>query len=191
MHEEARLKDQFERQDWWAIIDALGISSAGVRPKLVQITNASLVDRGIPQQAIQLLPFIPCLLTKLGAEGVLLTQLLKRDDWRLTSPDTAQYILSRSGGEGEDAVGGVYMRLFPAAAVVPVEDIVSVNGVGDTFLGILLAGLCQEEHRNVEDLVDIAQRGSVMTLKSAESVHPALRDLRGDLKTLPVGGPPS
>jgi len=37
--------------------------------------------------------------------------------------------------------GGVYMRLFPPVEVV--EDIVSVNGVGDTFLGVLVVGLAK------------------------------------------------
>jgi pseudouridine-5'-phosphate glycosidase/pseudouridine kinase len=191
MHEEAHRTDQFERSDWWAVIDALGISSAGARGRLVQMTNSSLVDRGVPQKAIQLLPFIPCLLTKLGADGVLLTQLLKHGDWRLSSPDTARYILSRSTSNGADAVGGVYMRMFAPAEVVPEEQMVSVNGVGDTFLGILLAGLCQDNTRNVEDLVDIAQRGSVMTLKSDESVHPGLGQLMEELRCLPGSRPPS
>ncbi|KAI9812040.1 MAG: hypothetical protein M1827_004932 [Pycnora praestabilis] len=180
MYSAARDAEYFHRQDWWAVIDALGISSAGARNKLVSITNVSLVDQGIPQQSIQMLPFIPCILTKLGPHGVLMTELLRPGDERLTSPDTAPYILSRSLDDAT-MVGGVYMRLFPSAEVVPDELVVSVNGVGDTFLGVLIAGLVSERPLAMERLVEIAQRGSVMTLKSKEAVSLELGVLKSDL----------
>ena len=70
------------------------------------------------------------------------------------------------------------MRLFPPAEVVAEDDVVSVNGVGDTFLGIVLAGLAKNESRDWPHLIDVAQRGSVMTLKSNESVSPDISSLR-------------
>ena len=69
------------------------------------------------------------------------------------------------------------MRLFPPAEVVAEDDVVSVNGVGDTFLGIILAGLAKDGSRDWRHLIDVAQRGSVMTLKSNESVSPAISSL--------------
>lgn len=176
MNTAAREVGLFERSDWWHIIDSMGLSPTGSRLRLVAATSDKLVDQGIPQQSIQLLPFIPCILTKMGAQGVLMTQLLRPGDRRLTSPASAPYILSRSYG-GHDAVGGVYMRLFPPVEVVRSEEIVSVNGVGDTFLGVLIAGLASG-HADMEKLVEIAQRGSVMTLKSKEAVSPNLAQLR-------------
>ncbi|KAI9824900.1 MAG: hypothetical protein M1832_001505 [Thelocarpon impressellum] len=173
MHNSARQNEILERQDWWQLIDSLGISSGGARDKLVSATNAGLVDRGVPQQSIQLLPFVPCIVTKLGPEGVLLTQLLSPDDHRLNSPSAAPHILSRSH-DGNEAVGGVYMRHFPSAEVVPDEDVVSVNGVGDTFMGVLVAGLARGTMHDLERLIEVAQRASVMTLKSKEGVHPDL-----------------
>ena len=106
MHNAASNADLFEREDWWQIIDAIGLSSSGSRDKLVSMTNATLVDEGIPQQSIKLLPYIPTLLTKLGSRGVLMTQLLGKDDARLRSRDSAPYVLGRSTG-GNDIVGGV------------------------------------------------------------------------------------
>ena len=145
-------------------------------------TTPELVDQGIPQQSIQLLPFIPTICTKLGRDGVLLTQLLPAGDARLTSGDYAPYILSRNPSEGEDGdiVGGVHMRLFPCVEDVKPEDIVSVNGVGDTFAGTLLAGLAKggKKEARVEDLIDVAQRAAVLTLKSKEAVSPGLGTLR-------------
>ena len=73
------------------------------------------------------------------------------------------------------------MRLFPAVEVV--EDVVSVNGVGDTFLGVLMAGLAKGLELD-EKLVNIAQRGAVLTLRSKESVSPDLGLLSQELYAL-------
>ena len=169
MHEAATIAGLFERGDWWNIIDSIGLPSSGSRNKLVSLTSGALVDQGVPQQSIRLLPFIPSILTTLGQQGVLMTQMLRPGDNRLTSPTAAPYILSRST-DGSDSVGGVYMRLFPPVERVQNDDIVSVNGVGDTFLGVIIAGLVKEKPKDLEELVNIAQEGSVMTLKSSEAV---------------------
>ena len=178
MHDAASDAGLFEREDWWHVIDSMGLSSSGSRDKLVSVTNKMMVDQGAPQQSIRLLPFIPCILTNLGEHGVLMTQMLQPGDDRLTCSDAAPHILSRST-DGNNVVGGVYMRLFPPVETVTSETIVSVNGVGDTFLGVLIAGLTQEKPKSIVELVDIAQRGSAMTLKSSEAVSPEISTLRG------------
>lgn len=66
----AQERDYLERQDWWTVIDALGVSSTGVTAQLGKLTTPELVNEGIPQRMIQLLPFIPCIITKLGARGM-------------------------------------------------------------------------------------------------------------------------
>jgi len=174
----------FDRQDWWAVIDSLGIPSTGARVAMTMATNSALVDAGIPQQTIQLLPFIPTICVKLGADGVLLTQILPAGDSRLQDPASSPYILSRCFNLPEESsgVGGVYMRLFPAAEKVDEKDIVSVNGVGDTFLGTIIAGLAKRgKDAKIEELVDIAQKAAVLTLKSKEAVSPELSSLRSIL----------
>ncbi|KAF7197473.1 Pseudouridine-5'-phosphate glycosidase [Pseudocercospora fuligena] len=180
MHIAARKKGLFDREDWWKIIDSLGIPHSGARTQMSLAASPKLVDEGVPQMSIQLLPFIPCILTKLGSEGVLLTQILPAGDERLASGDYAPYILSRNQNQDEGAgVGGVYMRLFPAVEEVREEEFVSVNGVGDTFLGTLLAGLVKRgKGARVEEMVDLAQRAAVLTLKSRESVSSGLGTLR-------------
>lgn len=169
MHASAKKHELFESDRWWKIIDALGIPSSGARDRFVSLTSHKMTDEGIPLQTVQLLPFIPNLLTKLGADGVLFTKLLKPDDSRLTDPAAAPYILSRTSN-GSTEVGGVYMRLFPA--VEKVDDVVSVNGVGDTFLGVLIAGMAKGIE--MERMINVAQRGAVMTLRSSEAVSPQL-----------------
>lgn len=180
MYNAAEEAELFDRQDWWRVIDSLGMSSMGSRDKLVAITNTALVDRGFPQQSIKLLAFIPCILTKLAEQGVLMTQLLRPGDPRLTSPESAPYVLSRSHSASE-FIGGVYMRLFPPAEKLSDGQIVSVNGVGDTFLGVVVAGLAKEEPKSVMSLIDIAQKGSVMTLKSKDAISPEIYSLKSSL----------
>ncbi len=180
MHAAAKRHEYFETDSWWRTIDALGIPSSGARDRFVSITNHKIADEGIPQQAIQLLPFIPTILTKLGSEGVLMTELLPPNDSRLFDPASAPYILSRCSN-GNSEVGGVYMRLFPA--VETVEDVVSVNGVGDTFLGVLVAGLAKGLKLD-DQLINVAQKGAVMTLRSKESVSPQLGELSVELEAL-------
>ena len=176
MHEAAASAGYFEREDWFQTIDTFGLPSSGSRPKLVSMTNSDLVDKGVPQQCIRLLPFLPCILTTLGEHGVLMTQILRPGDSHLTSPGSAQYILSRATN-GSHVVGGIYMRLFPPTETVPVQKVISVNGVGDTFLGVIIAGLAQKNPKDIVDLVDIAQKASVLTLKSPEAVNPGISSL--------------
>jgi pseudouridine-5'-phosphate glycosidase/pseudouridine kinase len=191
MHTAAKEHEFYESDRWWQIIDSLGIPSSGARDRFVSLTTAAMTDEGIPLQTIQLLPFIPTILTKLGADGVLMTKLLRPNDWRLTDPSTAPYILSRTSN-GSPEVGGVYMRLFPA--IEKVEDVVSVNGVGDTFLGVLIAGLAKGLKLD-ERLINAAQKGAVMTLRSAEAVSPQLGGLTSLLSAIRdedlMGGPDS
>ncbi|RMZ12604.1 hypothetical protein D0860_02903 [Hortaea werneckii] len=180
MHHAARESGALEREDWWLAIDALGLPSSGARTALALATSPDLVDQGVPQQTLQLLPFIPTIATKLGSRGVLVTQLLPAGDKRLSSGEYAPYILSRcaNGTEETLGVGGVYMRLFPAAETVEAEEAVSVNGVGDTFAGTLVAGLARHgKSARVEDFVDVAQRAACLTLKSSEAVSPGLGTL--------------
>jgi pseudouridine-5'-phosphate glycosidase/pseudouridine kinase len=171
----------FESEGWWSIIDAMNLSPTGSRERLVYVTSAALVDEGIPQQSIQLLPFIPCLVTKLGEAGALLTQLLPPGDPRLTDPEYAPYILARTPAS-DAPFGGVYMRLFPPDAKLRPEDVVSVNGAGDTLLGVVVAGLAKKgDAARVEDVLPVAQEASRRTLTSAGGVSRELVGLRGTM----------
>lgn len=185
MHEAAASAGLLATDEWWAVVNAFGIPDTGARVKLSMATNSELVDQGIPQQSLQLLPFIPTICVKLGAQGVLLTQIIPTGDERLQSRSYAPFILSRcpsDDGAGV-GVGGVYMRLFPPAEEVSDEEICSVNGVGDTFAGTLVAKLAEHgKDARIEEYIDIAQQAAVMTLKSSEAVSPELRHLNGAIE---------
>ena len=182
MHTAASEKGLFESPGWWDIINRMGMSSSGSRDRLVSITSTTLVDEGVPQQSIQLLPFIPCIITKLGGQGVLLTQLLRGGDPRLSSSEHAPYILSRSTTyertDQDQVIGGVYMRIFPPSEVIDPEGIVSVNGAGDTLLGAVVAGLARGKSSGMDELIGIAQEASLRTLKSAGGVSSDIVGLR-------------
>ena len=132
MYNAARNAQLFDSAEWWHTINGFEMSSAGSRAKLVFMTTVDLVDKGIPQQMIQLLPYIPNLVVKLGAQGTLLAYVLAKGDPCLTDPDAAPFLLSQTSSEGT-VVGGIYMRLFPPAEVVPTAEVVSVNGESAPF----------------------------------------------------------
>lgn len=175
MYAAAKENGYMDSMSWFEVIDALGMRG-GARERFVALTSAEMTDAGIPVQSVQLLPYVPTLITKVGDRGALLTALLRPGDPRLTDPAHARWILTRAA-PGHPHVGGVYMRLYPAVERVGTP--VSVNGMGDTFLGALVAGLALGGR--TEDLMDVAQNAAVLTLKSHLSVSPGLGALEGRL----------
>ena len=149
------------------------------------------------RQTIDLLRIFPCILTKLGSRGVIHAELFRHGDPRLTA-DWARdniyhgyrYVDWRLNNEPKtrheylnfpEGYVALYARMIPCAEIVRQEDIVSVNGVGDTFLGTIVAGLARTNPKMIDDLVMTAQRAAVMTLKSKESVSPDIRFLESYL----------
>lgn len=181
MYAAASRNEYLEYPGWFDIIDSFGMR--GARDRFVRLTSSEMTDQGVPIQSVQLLPYIPTIITKMGANGALLTSLLARDDPRLKDPNHARYILARA--DHHPHVGGIYMRMYPA--VERVSNVVSVNGVGDTFLGVLVAGLAKG--RMLEELVDVAQKAAVLSLRSAEAVSVELCGLKGLLDGHESGKP--
>jgi pseudouridylate synthase / pseudouridine kinase len=178
MYEAAKRGGYMEHSlPWFNVLDKFSII-AGARDRFVDITSKKMTDAGIPVQAVNLLPYIPTIITKLGAEGALLTTILAKGDPRLRDPEHAKWVVSRSMNE-HSPVGGVYMRLYPA--VETVQDVVSVNGIGDTFMGVLVAGLAMGG--DVERMIDVAQRAAVLTLRSKEGVSEEVKGLKWDLRS--------
>ena len=174
MHSSARDKEFLATSEWWDVVNRFNLPQSGSRDAFVRMLGNDLVDQGIPQQVIQLLPFVPAILTTLGSRGCLLAQILPAQDARLSDMSSTPYILSRSE-LSSSSIGGIYMRLFPAEKV-PQEDIVSVNGVGDTLLGVLLASLARNKG-HIEDYLTLAQKAAVLTLKSKEGISPRIKDM--------------
>lgn len=121
---------------------------------------------GIMQQAIHLSPYFPNQLIKLGAKGVLSVRLIHADNEPPTTPGA---ILS----PGTGLFRGISVKHFPAET--PTQ-IVSVNGVGDTFLGVLLGNLSRAKSWDkYEGNIMAAQKAACLTLASSESVNPEIK----------------
>jgi pseudouridine-5'-phosphate glycosidase/pseudouridine kinase len=183
LHDFAYKASYFEHPAWFSVIDPIGIPSSGLRVPLAMATTSDIVDQGIPQQAIKLLPFFPTILTKLGPQGVLMVKLLKADAPELHDDAERQHVLARNASGNQD-VGGLYVRLFPPERVLMPEEIVSVNGIGDTFCGALAVGLVRGV--KVQNVVDFAQRAAGLSLRSRESVSAELGGLRGEVERIGV-----
>ncbi|RKF77069.1 Pseudouridine-metabolizing bifunctional protein [Golovinomyces cichoracearum] len=178
----ANTNGYFENNDHWHVLDAFGIHGTQSRDRYRAIAGEELTEKGVPFQTIYLLPYMPTILTKLSSNDVLLTELLKIGDPRLEDTKHEQWIISRTRNS-HMFIGGVYMRLFKAAETVDPADIVNSRGVGETLLGILVAGLSRglviDQH-----LIDIAQKGANMTLKCKHPVSPSLGELTQSLDRL-------
>lgn len=152
------------------------------------------LDQEIVLGSLRLLSQVPCIITKLGANGVLLSEILQEDDSRLEDPKESKYLVFRktSVRQSEDdsiilpesqpesslaKIHAVYLRAFSTPAELPPGQIISVNGVGDTFLGVLVAALAKSGSRPVSDFIDTAQQASILTLRSSLSVSPAVRGI--------------
>ncbi|KAG5984214.1 hypothetical protein E4U55_005651 [Claviceps digitariae] len=173
MYDAAKENGYLDSHEWFQVIDAFGMR--GARDRFVRLISTELTDAGVPVQCVNLLPYIPMLFTKLGPKGVLFTTILGRDDPRLKDRDAEEYILARAPPD-HATIGGIYMRLFPAETV---EQVVSVNGAGDTFLGVLVSGLSQGG--DVPTLINVAQKGAALTIKSTQSVSSELHKLEENL----------
>ncbi|KAF2088652.1 hypothetical protein K490DRAFT_39161 [Saccharata proteae CBS 121410] len=176
MWDAARDAELFSSPAYWNVTNSFGIPASGATAALTALTSRELVAKGIPQQALQLLPLVPTILVTMGEEGVIMFSVLGAGDERLRGVEGMRYVLSRSGLEGEGKVGGVYVRWFRVGKVGE-EEVVSVNGCGDTFTGVLVAGMAGG--RAVEDVVDVAQRAAGLTLRSERAVSEEVEGLKG------------
>ncbi|KAG6912004.1 hypothetical protein DXG01_000252 [Tephrocybe rancida] len=176
---------------WWQTIDDLSLGAA-FRQDLERLarldasdedpsgeTLSFLVDQGIAQTAVKLLPFFQHLIIKCGEKGVLVVM-------RISNPATSAWVGMKSEisqrrivahGRSEESV--VILQHFPP---LPVEKVVNVTGAGDTFVGALLAHLIQDPQTflipdALENAISISQRAAVMTLQSSLAVSPFLSEL--------------
>ena len=189
MDDEAREQGYFHMNPaWFEAIDRFNIRGSEVDygqafERLMGRTSRHMKASRIPQKLLHLLPYIPSIVVKLGARGCILAEIMAPDDPRLNGSDLAHpdAVLTRAvpGADGH-RVGGLYMRYCPSEELV--ADVVSVNGVGDTFLGVLAAGLAKGQ--TLHELMGLAQRAAVMTLRSKEAVSPRLGELSADVRYL-------
>ncbi|EIW64588.1 indigoidine synthase A-like protein [Trametes versicolor FP-101664 SS1] len=182
---------------WWRVVDEMALGSL-FRMELDQLarrsafagsgpstsTLAFLVDNGIAQMAINLLPFFQHLVIKCGERGLIAAFRVSGEDavaasaWATHSTNIpARQIVARSAN-GKSVV---VFKHFPPIQV-PEDKIVNVTGAGDSLVGAMLATLTRnpaafEEPAALDELVAQAQLAAVYTLQSEHAVSPRLSTL--------------
>ena len=131
-------------------------------------TLSFLTEEGIPQMAINLLPFFQRLVIKCGEREVIVVMRISRQT-KWTSERSSihgRYIVSSGSGEGDMVV----LQHFLANHLPP-ESIVNVTGAGDTLIASVLASLVQsarepEYPESSKGIMEDARAVAVLTLKS-------------------------
>ncbi|KAI0735087.1 indigoidine synthase A-like protein [Earliella scabrosa] len=181
---------------WWQVIDHMSLGSE-FRTELDQLSRRSafkdepaatgnlsfLVENGIAQMAINLLPFFQHLVIKCGDRGLVAAFRITGEEaesslWASQSSNIyARQIVARSN-TGQSVV---VLKHFPPIQL-PEDKIVNVTGAGDSLVGAMLATLSQDpaafENPDILDgLVAQAQLAAVYTLQSEHAVSPRLSTL--------------
>lgn len=147
---------------------------------------AFLVENGVAQMAINLLPFFQHLVIKCGDLGVIVVMRLTGDDaaqssWSTESTNChARYVVSHSS-TGDTVV----LQHFPALQF-PSDALINTTGAGDSLVGALLAALVQYPKAfhavgSLQHTIDTAQQAAFLSLQSPYAVSPLLSSLHEQL----------
>ncbi|KAI0068248.1 indigoidine synthase A-like protein [Artomyces pyxidatus] len=171
---------------WWKVIDDFSIGTE-FRLSLAQLArlNASdldaskgtlsfLMDQGVAQMAVNLLPFFQNLVIKCGERGVILAM-------RFLTGESASWANERSNIRRRSVVAHgksetVVLKHFPAHHLEN-GDIVNVTGAGDSLVGAMLASLTRDPStfstpEALDVAIAVAQRAAVKSLQSPLAVSP-------------------
>lgn len=184
--------------EWFPVLDSLGVN-AQFRDRLESIALKNpvmslLLKRGTPQQATQLLPYIPNILVKLGAEGCVLFRLSTDVTSYKSVPTTSDFkptfTITSHGREVEDGKKlGVVIQHF----AIPTENegiaIVNTTGAGDSLLGYLSSALSNHDWLTLEietleqewalwEAIHKAQLASGKTLKCAAATSEEIASIK-------------
>ncbi|KAI6129200.1 indigoidine synthase A-like protein [Pisolithus croceorrhizus] len=194
MYDEARTTyDLMSHDHWWRVIDGFSLGSS-FRMELDQLAKARvsdkapelgdlsfLVNKGVVQMAINLLPFFQHLVIKCGELGVVVVMRLGDTNvgkWAMEGSNPRdRYIVAHSQASAETLV----VQHFPPIHVQP-GTVMNTTGAGDTLVGALLAMLVQSPNVFLDvvalrNAVDIAQQAAILTLQSSSAVSPLLSSL--------------
>lgn len=181
-----------DHPSWWSVVDSLNLGSA-FRMDLEQLarrpvsdhspsgkTLSFLIDEGIAQKAVNLLPFFQHIVIKCGDQGALVVMCIPAGEavtcgWKFERSHPAQRYVVAQGKSGEMVV----VQHFPP---LPVTSLANVTGAGDSFVGALLAMLADSptilyHPKTIHQAISIAQRAAVLTLQSRAAVSPLLSTL--------------
>jgi pseudouridine-5'-phosphate glycosidase/pseudouridine kinase len=176
---------------WWKVIDDFAISHQ-FRMELEQLarrnvsdedsskgTLSFLVNDGIAQMAVNLLPFFQNLVIKCGERGLIVAMRVSEHDatseW---AREHSNLYTRRVIAHGKSARETVVLQHIPGLSLQS-ESIVNVTGAGDTLVGSILAALLRNPNAlskpcSLDNVMRIGQRAAVLTLQSNHAVSPLL-----------------
>ncbi|EJF66774.1 indigoidine synthase A-like protein [Dichomitus squalens] len=180
---------------WWQVIDDMTLGSE-FRMELEQLARRQafedeavtgnlsfLVENGIAQMTINLLPFFQHLIIKCGERGLIAAFRISGEQaqssaWANQSSNVYARQVVAHNRTGSHIV---VFKHFPPIRVAA-EKIVNVTGAGDSLVGSMLATLSQapnafESPEALDQLVAQAQLAAVYTLQSEHAVSPRLSNL--------------
>lgn len=183
------MAQQIRPENAWS---ALLTNLASPLDDLLSVHVANFED--VASDATKLLSDFGCIVTKLGSEGVLLAELLFEGDSRLEDVNQDRYIVFRKADLSShknganllppidpdssiSTIAGIYIRHYPPAKKVAAQDVINVNGVGDTFLGVLIAASLKKSDAHISELINIAQQSAILTLQDSAAVSPKIKTL--------------
>ncbi|ESK97925.1 carbohydrate kinase [Moniliophthora roreri MCA 2997] len=183
--------DLFSRTDWWNTIDSFSLGTQfRMDVELLSRVQTSekkgssgtlsfLVNEGIAQMAVNLLPFFKHIFIKCGERGVVAAMHVHgKSEWSKQQTNIYERCVVSHGLNT-----AVVLAHFPA---LPVE-VVNVTGAGDSFVGALLSRLAEQPKSldgfsPLKETVDFAQEAAVLTLGCKAAVSPQLTALAGQMK---------
>ncbi|EMD42115.1 hypothetical protein CERSUDRAFT_147657 [Gelatoporia subvermispora B] len=178
--------------NWWKVIDSMSLGTQ-YRTDLELLarrdacdddstkgTLSFLVEKGIAQMAVHLLPFFQHLIIKCGDRGIIAAFRIPG-----TRASSSAWSQERSNiharcvvAHGKPGTGVLVLKHVPAFRLSD-QDIVNVTGAGDSLVGSILATLVRqpaafEDPEALEDMVARAQKAALLTLQSQHAVSPLL-----------------
>lgn len=193
IYHEARssILDLFNHNVWWSVVDKFGLGSEWrmavdqlarqpACPQTSKGTLSFLVEKGIAQMAVNLLPFFQHLVIKCGELGIIVAMRVPSDSLQQSawaskrSNPLERYVVAKRSDDADIVV----LKHFPALAVER-DSIINVTGAGDSLVGSLCAGLVKKpaafrDPKDLDALVHLAQEAAVLSLQSEAAVSPLL-----------------
>lgn len=180
------------KDSWWRVIDDFAISHK-FRNELEQLarrnvsdtdiskgTLSFLVDDGIAQMAVNLLPFFQNLVIKCGERGLIVVMRVSGQEASTSNwaHEHSSLLRRRIVAHGKSLQEIVVLQHIPALSLP--KKFLNVTGAGDTLVGSILASLLLQKTGvfscplSLEDAMHTGQQAAVLTLQSSRSVSPLL-----------------
>ncbi|KAL0071868.1 hypothetical protein AAF712_000790 [Marasmius tenuissimus] len=175
--------DLFSQDAWWRAIDGFSVGTqyrndlehlSRVKGPNNSSSMAFLVQDGVAQMALNLLPFFKHIIIKCGSLGAIVVMRASGEtEWSKQNSNVVERCIVSHGTN--ESVVLIHLPALPA-------QVVNVTGAGDSFVGALSARLVERplsfnDMESLKETVNFAQQAAVLTLASELAVSPRVSDL--------------